>query len=195
MWRGEVARPAKQSFGEFDNEHRQLPVPLRFRGRSPTRRLRPAPTISEHCAIVADCLAALGDSGDMTALSSPGGRHANEERDQRDRTVSSMPGEHGGRRLRLGETEPRALGLPLRWFRTSKPIDLRWVRHPYRWLRSAFRGSTTWSVCPALRGLSAPIIVSRGPSCSSSASSSSSSPCCLSSQSRLSLSTYSANAG
>jgi len=35
----------------------------------------------------------------------------------------------------MSETEPRALGLPLSWFRTSESIDLRWARHPYRWLR------------------------------------------------------------
>ena len=35
----------------------------------------------------------------------------------------------------MDEVEPRALGLPLSWFRADEPIDLRWVRHPYRWLR------------------------------------------------------------
>ena len=59
----------------------------------------------------------------------------NEEGDQPDRPVPSVPVEYGGRRLRMDETEPRALGLPLSWFRTTEPIDVRWVRHPYRWLR------------------------------------------------------------
>ena len=35
----------------------------------------------------------------------------------------------------MDATEPRAMGLPLSWFRTTESIDLRWVRHPYRWLR------------------------------------------------------------
>jgi hypothetical protein len=38
-------------------------------------------------------------------------------------------------RLLMDETEPRALGLPLRWFRNSDRADLRWIRHPVRWLR------------------------------------------------------------
>jgi hypothetical protein len=44
------------------------------------------------------------------------------------------PEDQDARKLRMGETEPRALGLPLSWFRTDDPIDLRWARHPYRWL-------------------------------------------------------------
>jgi hypothetical protein len=58
-----------------------------------------------------------------------------EDRDPPDRQAPSMPLEDRGRRLRMDETEPRALGLPLSWFGTTEPIDLRWIRHPYRWLR------------------------------------------------------------
>jgi hypothetical protein len=43
--------------------------------------------------------------------------------------------EPGRKRLRIGETEPRVLGLPLAWFRSDVPVDTRWARHPYRWLR------------------------------------------------------------
>jgi hypothetical protein len=57
-----------------------------------------------------------------------------EEEDQPDRHVLGMPMEYGGRRLRMDETEPRVLGLPLSWFGATEPIDLRWIRHPYRWL-------------------------------------------------------------
>ena len=69
------------------------------------------------------------------AAVSLGGSDVNDERDQPDRSVPSVPIEQGGRRLRIDETEPRALGLPLSWFRATEPIDIRWVRHPYRWLR------------------------------------------------------------
>jgi hypothetical protein len=58
----------------------------------------------------------------------------NEGRDQPNRTAPTVPVEQAGKRLLLDETEPRAAGLPLSWFRTTEPIDLRWVRHPYRWL-------------------------------------------------------------
>jgi hypothetical protein len=46
-----------------------------------------------------------------------------------------VPEEPDRKRLRMDATEPRALGLPLSWFRTDDPIDLRWARHPYRWVR------------------------------------------------------------
>jgi hypothetical protein len=59
----------------------------------------------------------------------------NDYRGQPDRGTPEVPAEHGGRHLLMDETEPRALGLPLSWFRTSEPIDLRWARHPYRWIR------------------------------------------------------------
>jgi len=45
-----------------------------------------------------------------------------------------MPEEDSGKHFRMDDTEPRAMGLPLSWFRTSESIDLRWVRHPYRWV-------------------------------------------------------------
>jgi len=59
-------------------------------------------------------------------------RNVNDGRKQPDRRG---PVDDGTRRLRMSETEPRALGLPLSWFRASESIDLRWARHPYRWLR------------------------------------------------------------
>jgi hypothetical protein len=59
----------------------------------------------------------------------------NDDREQTDRKVLGVPVEHGGRQFRMDETEPRALGLPLSWFQTTASIDLRWARHPYRWLR------------------------------------------------------------
>ena len=59
----------------------------------------------------------------------------NDDREHTDRKVLGAPVEHGGRQFRMDETEPRALGLPLSWFRTDEPIDLRWIRHPYRWVR------------------------------------------------------------
>jgi len=46
-----------------------------------------------------------------------------------------MPEEEGPKRMRMDATEPRALGLPLSWFRTTESIDLRWARHPYLWVR------------------------------------------------------------
>jgi hypothetical protein len=58
-----------------------------------------------------------------------------EEADQPDCDVPAGLSEYTGRRFRLDETEPRAMGLPLSWFGTLEPIDLRWLRHPYRWLR------------------------------------------------------------
>ena len=59
----------------------------------------------------------------------------NEEQERPDRTRPEQPAAHMGKRLRMDETEPRALGLPLSWFRVDEPIDLRWARHPYRWIR------------------------------------------------------------
>ena len=70
----------------------------------------------------------------LSALSFSGGGITN-ERGEPDRRVAGMPSQDGGRRLRIDATEPRALGLPLSWFGTTEPTDLRWVRHPYRWLR------------------------------------------------------------
>jgi hypothetical protein len=61
-----------------------------------------------------------------------------DEGDQPRRTLPSVPAEQGGKRLRMDETEARAAGLPLSWFRTTEPIDLRWMRHPVRWLRWRF---------------------------------------------------------
>jgi hypothetical protein len=58
----------------------------------------------------------------------------NEAGDQSDRSVPSMPVEQGAKRLRMDATEPRALGLPLSWFRPTESIDVRWIRHPYLWL-------------------------------------------------------------
>jgi hypothetical protein len=58
--------------------------------------------------------------------------------DQEDQPARDLPrgaGEYTGRRFRLDETEPRALGMPLSWFAAREPIDLRWVRHPLRWVR------------------------------------------------------------
>jgi hypothetical protein len=46
----------------------------------------------------------------------------------------SPPEDQKNKRLRMSETEPRAMGLPLSWFRVDEAIDLRWARHPYRWV-------------------------------------------------------------
>jgi len=54
--------------------------------------------------------------------------------DETDRPGHGGP-EQVGKRLRMDETEPRAVGLPLSWFRITEPIDLRWARHPFRWVR------------------------------------------------------------
>jgi hypothetical protein len=54
--------------------------------------------------------------------------------DHPDRRTAGIPLEHGSKRLRIDETEPRALGLPLSWFGTTE-LDLRWLRHPRRWLK------------------------------------------------------------
>jgi hypothetical protein len=58
-----------------------------------------------------------------------------DETEQRVRRAQGPPAEDGGKRLLMDETEPRAMGLPLSWFRTTEAIDLRWARHPVRWIR------------------------------------------------------------
>lgn len=55
--------------------------------------------------------------------------------DPPDRTPPGAASESGVKRLRMDATEPRAMGLPLSWFRLSEPIDVRWLRHPLLWLR------------------------------------------------------------
>ena len=57
------------------------------------------------------------------------------------------PEDEGGKRWRMSDSEPRAMGLPLSWFRTSESIDLRWIRHPYRWLQWRLDGPPAWPVC------------------------------------------------
>jgi hypothetical protein len=51
-----------------------------------------------------------------------------------DRVTPAANAHQDDGRLLMDETEPRALGLPLRWFRTNESIDLRWARHPRRWI-------------------------------------------------------------
>jgi len=46
----------------------------------------------------------------------------------------TLPEDDKRKKLRMSETEPRAMGLPLSWFRVDEEIDLRWARHPLRWL-------------------------------------------------------------
>jgi hypothetical protein len=56
------------------------------------------------------------------------------ERDDQQRRPGG-PEEGADRRLRIGETDARVVGLPLEWFRTRTPGDTRWLRHPVRWAR------------------------------------------------------------
>ena len=49
--------------------------------------------------------------------------------------VLGVAARRDGRRLQVGETEQRVLGLPIRWFRSEGNVDTRWVRHPITWLR------------------------------------------------------------
>ena len=109
---------------------------LRIGGKSgaDTRRGEPAGRESRSPPFGSVLWTVQGPSGRGSGRPYPSAVDVNKE-DQPDRPVPDMPVEHGGRRLRMDETEPRALGLPLRWFRTTEPIDVRWVRHPYRWLR------------------------------------------------------------
>jgi hypothetical protein len=48
--------------------------------------------------------------------------------------VFGFPVEGGRWRLRMDAYEPRAMGLPARWFGTPH-LDTRWLHHPVRWLR------------------------------------------------------------
>ena len=54
--------------------------------------------------------------------------------DREPQRVLGMPTGRGDWRVRSDDTRPRVLGVPVTWVR-PRPVDLRWVRHPVRWVR------------------------------------------------------------
>jgi hypothetical protein len=52
-----------------------------------------------------------------------------------ERRVLGIPVEPGEWRPKVDPAEQRVLGVPRSWLGPREPLDIRWIRHPMRWLR------------------------------------------------------------